>query len=677
MVPDPTYDEYAYRIGDENRTKQFDQGDQSGRTGDEGRLRTNRFDTGARRGASANIVETPDGDVVVVDSDYNPAKMEHEIGARLDENDSLYMVSTQAHDDHTSNNQFILENYDVETHYVPPQHRPNKHLKQPDVQVHSNNETDIVEVASGDEVSIGDAAFEIDHPPRESVNETNLNADTNENSLGVTVGYADSANPDPAVADYTARFNGDKLAAGQRSELQRHTEKFEERAVDDTERPHHGDTKAADPEYRAAEGAQYEYINAPLYDKSYSHPNIESFDIYDEAEVYWSRLHGDFHHDGEGAPAVEHGFSTDPQDLKTVRQSVEELKDEVAENTEKYDSRFDERSDQYDPKADDPVTELRTVLGNEEFEQIYNQSEQVAEADVGGTNQPIDGGIDNATDQNNPEEPELHVTPTDDTDVDASFSDGDITLSLADDTQTTEGTRVDVSPGDVDPELSTGDDGTLTVALDEDAGTTMQVTPGAEDEAGFSFGDDLTLAFNDGEVRVSPGGEDVQLRPGDDGGVQMAVGDGHLTNDPSNASATDQDTDATGFDDAEETERDEATATTNESERNTTDPPSESDVDDLTADKPSTLPPWMDLDYDGPVPSDDSNSKWVNSDPPEFADPWLTAPERASDERTNGRDHTTETNSRSDDERTVGDDADPTPSDRSSGRDPDGGSGIG
>lgn len=64
MVPDSTYDEYAYRIGDKHRTKQLDQFERANRTGSEERLQTNRFDTGAKRGASANIVDPPRGPII-------------------------------------------------------------------------------------------------------------------------------------------------------------------------------------------------------------------------------------------------------------------------------------------------------------------------------------------------------------------------------------------------------------------------------------------------------------------------------------------------------------------------------------------------------------------------------------------------------------------------------------
>lgn len=652
MVPNLTYDEYAYRIGDENRTAQLDQVDQADRTGDGGRLRTNRFDTKVKRGASANIVETPDGDVVIVDSDYNFEKLESEIDARLGEDGSLHIISTHDHKDHTNNNDKILDFYDVETHYVPPKHRADGHLDGEDVKLHQANDTELIEVASGDEFTIGGASFEIDHPPREPVEETSLGSDTNENSLGVTVGYADSATPDPAVADYTARFNGDKLAAGQRSEWHRHTEKFEEREVDDTERPHHGDTKAADPEYRAAEGAQYEYINAPLYDKSNSHPNIDSFEVYDEDDtIYWSSLHGDFHHDGEGLPAVEHEFSTDPQDLKTVRQRVEGMKAEEPENTERYDSRFDERSDQYDPKADNPVEELRTVLDEKTFEQIYNQAEQIAETDVGGVNQANDEAVAQSPEPGGREPPiEQFQSHEEIQDLNKKLQGRDEQIQkLKDENSTLKDENLDLREENLDLQEENLNLQEENLDLREEIQDLRENVQGIGN-ARESDVEKATTTDRDRDEERDAAGAVSTIGGNDDppSAGAAAIGDEEDTKGTVNEAET-----AGAMTNGDGADASSSSASLTESEpSNESTPESEQTSDSgwVDADPPQNLPAWLDLNQDTEQ-TNDSNSKWLGPGAPEHLPSWMEQTDESSTkERESGLGRNSETDRDRDDD---------------------------
>ncbi len=557
------------------------------------------------------------------------------------------------------------------------------------------NNLEEIALHEGDSINVDGITVEVLNPSPE-INSKKQN----QNSLALQATYDEKS----------VLLTGDVEGEAETRLVEEHADQLS--TVDSLKVTHHGAENGTDSESLAHTQPDSLIISSGL-DNRYTtekndydaHPHDETLkrisDHEDDIDCYWTAYHGTTSlriEDGELQIEAAHGqqalSEVDLAALKYYGREHDLDNEQLAEIEEFPFADLPGETPKWACEAPivDTSQALSQVADNEtETEQTAPQTEQIAEADVGGMNQSIGERIDNATDQNDLEGATLHVTPTENTDVDASFSEGDITLSIADDAQTTDGTKVDISPSDDDFELSTGDDGTLTVALDEATGTTMEVSPGAEDDADFSFGDDLTLAFDDSEVRVSPGEEDIQLRPGDDGAVQMAVGDGYLTNEPSNDPATDQTTGATGLDDTEETERDEATAskdtkeaanglateavpnesTDNEPQEpeegvtaagaNGDDSSGESDVDEHTVDKPSSLPRWMDLDYDGLVSSVDSNSKWVDSKPPKFADPWLTAPERESDERTNGRDRATETTPQSNDERNADrDDADPT-----------------
>ncbi|UPM43071.1 hypothetical protein [Halocatena salina] len=232
------------------------------------------------------------------------------------------------------------------------------------------------------------------------------------------------------------------------------------------------------------------------------------------------------------------------------------------------------------------------------------------------------------------EEARLHVSPTEETEVDTSFSNGAVDLAFTDGETTVPGTRVHVSLDNDIPDVSPGEDGSVTVGLGSDAGTTMAVSPAENDEVDRSFGNgDIQLSLNDGNVRVAPGDNEIQMETGDNGDVQFAVGDAPLTGEPSNDLATERDPEAV-----------QNTTPPSTSNAPRTEQQGQSSVrDDAIAVTEATT--------NGHEPTRAANDKWLGPNPPENRPDWMEqTEEQASDERQNGYD-------RNNDER----DEDPSP----------------
>lgn len=226
------------------------------------------------------------------------------------------------------------------------------------------------------------------------------------------------------------------------------------------------------------------------------------------------------------------------------------------------------------------------------------------------------------------EEATLHVSPTGDTEIDPTFSNGAVDLALANGEAAVEGTTIHVSLSDDIPDVTPGDNGSVTVGLGDAAGTTMEVSPGANDEADRSFGDgDIQLSFDDGEVRVSPGDDEIQMETGDDGDIQMAVGDESITREPSNDPATERDT-------PPGTNQDTNPASTPDPQSTERNGPT-SGRDGAVAATGATT--------NGHEPTSDSDSKWLGPDTPENLSSWMEkTDDQSTDERVDGLDPTGE-----------------------------------
>lgn len=621
------------------------------------------------------LLEGPDETTMLIDSgprqDHGKTVLEH-----LDEHDINHLdhlVATHYDADHIGGHADIIESFGsdrIDTVHVPQWEEIEPQDTKTVGRFRSSllrNDIDVNKIKEGDDLTIDGADVDVLNPSP-SV-ET---ADRNENSVALQVTHNDQS----------ILLAGDVEGEAEGQMFEQYSDQLS--TVDSVKASHHGSYNGTGTTSINGTDPESIFISSSLTNGflhgsgDNAHPHDEMLkrvhDHEGDIDHYWTAVHGT-----TSAIVEEDGIRIDPTNERDPLSAAD-----VA--ALKYYGRDNDLNNE----------QLAAIEEIDAANLPEMMPEWANEAPIVVSSQTLDEtAIEGAA---------LHVSPADATDVDVSFSDGDIAMSLTDEGQTTEGTSVQVSPGDEDLQLSSNDNGTLTVELGEDAGATMQIVPGAEDNADYSFGDDLTLAFDDGEVRVSPGEDDIQLSPGDDGNIQMAVGNGHLTHEPNNDPTTDQETDTASPGGTEDTERGETMeqppdqttegtadglntgVATNGSEPNTTDEaengveatrangsdsPSESDIDGLGSDKPGTLPPWMDLEYDGHVSSVDSNSKWMSTNPPEYADPWLTAPERQStNERANERDHDTETDPQLDDEKKSNrDDDDLTPS--------SGGSGIG
>jgi beta-lactamase superfamily II metal-dependent hydrolase len=497
-----------------------------------------------------NIVDTPEGDVVVIDSDYNYDKLSSEIDERLDEGDDLHLMTTHPDEDHYSNNQQLIEEYDVAQHHVPAEHRREGNFPTEKKSIHYTNGTGWNQVTADDTLTIGGAEFDITNPPPEEPDDSTLKTDDrNENSLGVTVSYADSADPDPEVEDYTARFNGDKKSEGEQSELERMGDELKRESVDDADSGHHGDENANTEEFKRTEDADHEYISADLYDE-HGHPNGETFEQYsDGTNVYWGGLHGDFQHDGEGDPSVENEFSSDPEDLQAIRNRVENLD---------QDDRYRERNEQYDPHEDDPVQEVRKIFdeteGEKSFDEVYDgEVDQLELSEDGGeTPEPSDTDQTDTADRNAPEvesdggemtgatsgdgpTPDDDGSVTDDPDTDAPSAESgnvdrdaqssgeEVEDDLDSGATNDEGEEVaGTDPTDDDgEETDTGSTDDESAGAETDSGESNKLSTPEPEEGGEELGPDDSMATSveagdaDGETG-SEGEESADTNPTDD-----------------------------------------------------------------------------------------------------------------------------------------------------------------